>query len=115
MVYPDGVASEDDVARIVESVRAPVSMSIGFGIRSRPNAPLFSIRRLEQLGVARACVPRLLPGAAILAMRHSLRLLEESARTGQALDRADLIASMSDIMTLMRYDEIQSLDRALGG
>jgi 2-methylisocitrate lyase-like PEP mutase family enzyme len=115
MVYPDGVASEEDVARIVDSVPAPVSMSIGFGIRSRPHAPLFSIRRLEQLGVARVCVPRLLPGAAIFAMRRGLELLHESARTGRTLDRPDLIASMGEIMTLMKYDEVQSLDAAIGG
>jgi 2-methylisocitrate lyase-like PEP mutase family enzyme len=115
MVYPDGVASEEDVARIVESVRAPVSMSIGFGIRARPNAPLFSIRRLEALGVARVCVPRLLPGAAIFAMRRSLELLDESARAGQVLDREDMIVSMSEIMALMGYEEIQALDQAMGG
>src|SRR5665213_1173265 len=111
MVYPDGVASEDDVARIVESVRAPVSLSIGFGIRSRPHAPLFSIRRLGELGVRRVCVPRLLPGVAIRAMRQGLQLLEESARTGQILDRSDLVEGMPEIMRLMRYDEVQSLDR----
>jgi 2-methylisocitrate lyase-like PEP mutase family enzyme len=115
MVYPDGVASEDDVARIVDSVRAPVSMSIGFGIRARPHAPLFSIRRLGELGVARVCVPRLLPGAAIFAMRRSLQLLDESARTGEAQNREDLIASMGEIMTLMKYDEVQSLDATIGG
>lgn len=113
MVYPDGVTNEDDIARIVEAVRVPVSLSIGFGIRSRPHAPLFSIRRLGELGVRRVCVPRLLPGVAIRAMRQGLQLLEESARTGEVLDRLDLVESMPEIMGLMRYGEALSLDRAM--
>jgi 2-methylisocitrate lyase-like PEP mutase family enzyme len=113
MVYPDGVRSEDDVARVVEAVGVPVSIGIGFGIRARPPAPMLSIPRLAQLGVARVCVPRLLPGAAIVAMRRALQLLEESARTGETENREDLIAGMPEILDLMGYDKLSALETGL--
>jgi 2-methylisocitrate lyase-like PEP mutase family enzyme len=110
MVYPDGVASEDDVARIVEAVRVPVSVGIGFGIRARAQAATFSIPALQRLGVARVCVPRLLPGAAIAAMKVVLRLLEETSRTGETMNREDLVAGMPEITELMGYGKIEALE-----
>lgn len=114
MVYPDGVRSEDDVARVVEAVAVPVSIGIGFGIRARPPAPVFSIPRLEQMGVARVCVPRLLPGAAIVAMRRALDLLQHSARTGETANREDLIAGMPEILDLMGYARASALEAEFG-
>ena len=46
MVFPDAVDSEEQIKRFVDAVDAPVSINIGFGIRSRPTTPLIPVKRL---------------------------------------------------------------------
>ncbi|NCA15280.1 MAG: hypothetical protein EBS89_14390, partial [Proteobacteria bacterium] len=67
MIFADAVRSEEDIAAIVEAARVPVTVNMGFGIRSRPTTPLFPIPRLKALGVRRISLPRMLPAAAIHA------------------------------------------------
>lgn len=110
MIYPDSVRSESDIEEIVNAVKVPVSIGMGFGIRARHPAPLVSAKRLGELGVARVCFPRVLPGAAITAMKHALELVMESARSGQVYNRDDIIAGMEEISDLMGYDIFEKLE-----
>ena len=50
----------------------PVTINMGFGIRSRPTTPLIPIPRLKALGVRRISLPRMLPAASIRAMQLAL-------------------------------------------
>lgn len=113
MLFPDAVRSEDDIARLVEAVPIPISINIGFGIRGRPTTPLIPLPRLKQLGVARVSVPRMLPAAAIQAMRGALALLRHSIETGEVIDRPDLLASIDDIKALMDYEGLERLEQEL--
>jgi 2-methylisocitrate lyase-like PEP mutase family enzyme len=110
MLFPDAVRSEDDIRRLVAETGMPVSINIGFGVRSRPTTPLFSIKRLEEIGVARVSVPRMLTSAAIAGMRQALLLMRQSAETGEIIDRPDLLAGIEEITQLMNYDHIASLE-----
>jgi len=110
MVYPDAIASEDQIRRFVESVGAPVSINMGFGIRSRPTTPLLSPRRLQELGVARASYARMLPAAAIMGMRRALEVFRDTADATTAPDRPDMLASIEDITDLMGYSLIDQLE-----
>jgi len=115
MIFPDAVKSEDDIARIVEAARVPVTVNMGFGIRSRPTTPLIPIPRLKALGVRRISLPRMLPAAAIQAMTTALSLMQEVIATGQPVDRPDLVAGIDDIMRLMDYDGARALEAQLLG
>jgi 2-methylisocitrate lyase-like PEP mutase family enzyme len=110
MIFPDAVRSEDDIKRLVEAVQIPVSINIGFGIRSRPTTPLIPLPRLAALGVRRVSVPRMLPAAAIRAMQQALALFRQSVETGEVVDRPDLLASIEDIKALMDYEELERLE-----
>lgn len=110
MLFPDAVRSEEDIRRLVGEVGMPVSINIGFGVRSRPTTPLFSIKRLEEIGVARVSIPRMLTAAAIAGMRQALQLMLRSAETGEIIDRPDLLAGIEEITQLMNYDRIAALE-----
>jgi len=113
MIFPDAVKSEEQIARIVEGARIPVSINMGFGIRSRPTTPLFPVSRLKALGVRRISLPRMLPAASIKAMQVALQLMKQSVETGEPVDRPDLLASIEDIMQLMDYEGMRKLEAQL--
>ena len=111
MVYADAIQSEDQIRRFVEAV-APtyVSVNMGFGIRSRPTTPLLTVKRLDEIGVRRVTLARMLPAAAIAAMKKALELMMDSVSTGSLHDRPDLLASIEEITDLMGYDHINRLE-----
>jgi 2-methylisocitrate lyase-like PEP mutase family enzyme len=113
MIFPDAVQSEDDIARIVDAAGIPVSINMGFGIRSRPTTPLIPVPRLKALGVRRISLPRMLPAASIRAMETALSLMRQSVETGIPIDRPDLLAGIEDIMKLMGYEEMRKLEARL--
>ena len=113
MIFADAIRSEEDIAKLVEAAGVPVTVNMGFGIRSRPTTPLIPIRRLKELGVRRISLPRMLPAAAILGMRQALDMMQEVVRTGEPVDRPDMLASIEDIMELMGYQEMRALEAKL--
>jgi 2-methylisocitrate lyase-like PEP mutase family enzyme len=114
MIFPDAARSEEDIGRIVEAAGdVPVTINMGFGIRSRPTTPLISTTRLKALGVRRISLPRMLPAAAIHGMQQALRIMLEVAETGVPADRKDLLVGIEDIMKLMDYDTMRELERRL--
>lgn len=110
MVFPDGIGGEEEIKRFVGEVGAPVSINMGFGIRSRPTTPLLSTRRLAELGVARVSLARLLPAAALHGMKTALALMQDSIRTGVLHDRPDLLVGIEEITELMGYATINRLE-----
>ena len=113
MIFPDAVKSEEDIARIVDAAGIPVTINMGFGIRSRPTTPLIPIPRLKALGVRRISLPRMLPAASIRAMEIALQLMRQSVETGVPVDRPELLASIDDIMQLMGYEGMRKLEAQL--
>jgi 2-methylisocitrate lyase-like PEP mutase family enzyme len=113
LIFPDAVRTEDDIKRIIDAARVPVTVNMGFGIRSRPTTPQMSIKRLAEIGVRRVSLPRMLPAAAIQGMTRALEVMKESIMTGVPADRPDLVAGIEDIMRLMDYDRMRELERKL--
>jgi 2-methylisocitrate lyase-like PEP mutase family enzyme len=111
MIYPDAIGTEDQIKRFVEEVGAPISINMGFGIRNRPTTPLLSVKRLGELGVARATFARMLPAAAIMGMMKALELLKDGAETGTVHDRPDLLVGMEEITAIMGYPMIDELEQ----
>jgi 2-methylisocitrate lyase-like PEP mutase family enzyme len=110
MVFPDAVSSEEQIKRFVDAVDAPVSINIGFGIRSRPTTPLIPVKRLAELGVARVTMARMLPSAALMGMHKALELMRDHVETGTLHDRPDLLYGMEEITALMGYGRIAELE-----
>ncbi len=110
MVFPDAVDSEEQIKRFVDAVDAPVSINIGFGIRSRPTTPLIPVKRLAELGVARVTMARMLPSAALMGMHKALELMRDHVETGTLHDRPDLLYGMEEITDLMGYSKIAELE-----
>lgn len=114
MIFPDAVKSEEQISRIVEAANGiPVSVNMGFGIRTRPTTPLLPIPRLKELGVKRISLPRMLPAAAIRAMREALAVMRQVAETGVPVDRHDLLASIEEIWALMGFEKARELEKRL--
>ena len=101
MIFADAIKSEEQIKQLVNAVSLPVSVNIGFGIRSRPTTPLIPIKRLHELGVKRVTIPRMLPAAAILSMRKALEALMDSTSADVVPDRTDLLTDIDDIWSLM--------------
>jgi 2-methylisocitrate lyase-like PEP mutase family enzyme len=113
LIFPDAVRTEEQVKRIVDAARVPVTINMGFGIRSRPTTPLIPLPRLKALGVRRVTLPRMLPAAAINGMTRALEVMKDVIATGEPVDRPDLAVGIEDIMQLMDYDEMRELERRL--
>lgn len=113
-IFPDAVKTEEQIARIVEAAGGkPVSINMGFGIRPRPTTPLIPLPRLKELGVRRVSLPRMLPAAAIKAMREALSVMREVMETGVPADRSDLLVGIDEIWTLMGFPAMQALEKQL--
>lgn len=110
LIFPDAVRDETQIARFVDEVRAPITINMGFGVRSRPTTPLIPVRRLQEIGVARISLPRMLTAAAIAGMRTALSLMAGSVESGQIVDRPDLLAGIEEITSLVGYERIEALE-----
>jgi len=115
MVYPEMVRSEDEIKRMVEEVGCPIHINMGFGIRDRATNPSIPLRRLQEIGVARVALPRLLAAAAIMGMKRAIEVFREAHKAGEVVDRPDLLVSFDEIMTLMQFDQVQELEREFLG
>lgn len=113
MLFPDAVHSEEDIQRLVDAAGIPVSINMGFGIRSRPTTPLIPFARLKAIGVKRISLPRMLPAAAIHSMQQALIAMKQVISTGIPQDRQDLLVGIEEIMQLMGYKEMRELEKRL--
>ncbi|MEI7671241.1 MAG: isocitrate lyase/PEP mutase family protein [Deltaproteobacteria bacterium] len=110
MVFPDAVLSEEDIAKFVGNVSAPVSINMGLAIRKRPTTPLVSIKRLEELGVARVTFPRMTTASALSGMKKALEVILESIAQGKIIERPDLCFSFEELSTLMGVPQMKELE-----
>ena len=110
LIFADAIGGEDDIARFVDAVPIPVSVNMGFGIRSRPTTPLVSIARLKAIGVKRVTLPRMLPAAALMAMETALGVLKDTMASGETADRPDLLWGIDDIWALMGEHRVERME-----
>lgn len=110
LIFADAIKTEDQIKRLVDAVGVPVSVNMGFGLRSRPTTPLIPVMRLAQLGVKRVTLPRMLPAAAVMAMRKALEAMQIARHDPAPADRADLLTDIDDIWSLMGENDIAALE-----
>lgn len=110
MVYPDAIASEEQIRRFVDAVQAPVSISMGLGLRGRVTTPLVSVKRLQAIGVARVSYSRMLTASALRGMKTALQTFKEHIELDQPPERPDLTVSAEEISELMGYAFVNELE-----
>ena len=113
MVYPDAIRSEEQIRRFVGEVRAPVSISMGIGLRGRPTTPIVSVKRLQEMGVARVSYSRMLTAAAIRGMKNALNAFRENLEIDPPPERPDLVVGAEEISELMGYSFVNELESQL--
>ncbi|HET7598217.1 MAG TPA: isocitrate lyase/PEP mutase family protein, partial [Burkholderiales bacterium] len=110
MVYPDAIASEEQIRRFVDAVQAPVSISMGLGLRGRVTTPLVPVKRLQAIGVARVSYSRLLTSSALRGMKTALQTFKEYMALDEPPERPDLAVSAEEISELMGYAFVNELE-----
>jgi 2-methylisocitrate lyase-like PEP mutase family enzyme len=111
LLFADAVLSTGEIEKFTKSVGKPVSVNMGFGIRSRSTTPLLSAKDLQDLGVAAMIVPRMLTSAAVMGMKQALAAFQGSLQTGKAVDRPDLVVSFEELNELLGLNKLQQLER----
>lgn len=111
VLFADALLSREDILRFAKGVKKPVSVNMGFGIRSRPTTPLIPPKELESMGVAMVTYPRLITSAAISGMKKALEVLKESWEQGRIIERPDLVVGFDELTNLMGLPEILELEK----
>ena len=102
---------EEDIATTARNVSKPLSVNMGFGIRSRPTTPLISAKRLEDLGVAAVIYPRLLTSCAVQGMINGLETLQKSLATGEIIERPELAVSFEKLNDVLGFKQFEALEQ----
>lgn len=110
LVFADALLSEDDIRAFAGSVKAPVAINVGFGIRSRATTPMMPFKKLRELKVATVDVPRMLTGAGLRGMQNALAVFADSVAEQETGDRTDLVASFDEINGLMGLPAITEME-----
>jgi 2-methylisocitrate lyase-like PEP mutase family enzyme len=111
LLFADALLSVEEIRTVARAVPKPLTVNMGFGIRSRSTTPLLSAAQIQELGVAVVIYPRLLTAAAIKGMNNALAAFREMLATGKAVDRPDLLVSFEELNDLLGIAELQRLEQ----
>jgi 2-methylisocitrate lyase-like PEP mutase family enzyme len=111
LLFADAVLTTDHISTVVRNVGKPVCVNMGFGIRRRSTTPLLSARQLQDLGVAVVIYPRLLTAASVQGMKNAIAALHETLRSGEPVERPDLLVSFDELNALVGFDELKRIER----
>jgi len=111
LLFADALLQEEDIATAARNVSKPLSVNMGFGIRSRPTTPLISAKRLEDLGVAAVIYPRLLTSCAVQGMINGLETLQKSLATGEIVERPELAVSFEKLNDVLGFKQFEALEQ----
>ena len=111
LLFADALLSARDIKTVAGSVKKPLSVNMGFGIRSRSTTPLLAPAELQALGVAVVIYPRLLTSCAIQGMKNGLEVLAEQIRTGRIVERPDYAVSFEELNDIVGFGEARELEQ----
>jgi 2-methylisocitrate lyase-like PEP mutase family enzyme len=111
LLFADALLSVEDIRAVARNVPKPLCVNMGFGIRQRSTTPLVSAGQLQDLGVAVVIYPRLLTAAAIQGMKNAMAAFADMLKTGNIVDRPDLLASFTELNELTGMPELQRLEQ----
>ncbi len=112
LLFADALLSAEAIEKVARNVPKPLSVNMGFGIRSRASTPLIGPKDLEAMGVAAVIYPRLLTSSALRGMMNAMDVFkEEVVGNNGTPDRGDLMISfeeLNDITGMAELDEIEA-------
>ncbi len=111
VVFADALRSEDDIRRVAADVDAPLSVNMGFGVRSRPTTPLIPAERLEEMGVDVVIYPRLITAAATAGMKRALEELSTAVGTPEEYEAPDAVVDWEYYTDLVGKPSVDELER----
>lgn len=111
LLFADALLSAEDIATVARNVPKPLCVNMGFGIRQRSTTPLLSARHLQELGAAAVIYPRLLTACALQGMKTGLELLSQSVKSGEVVDRPDVLVSFEELNEIMGMADVQELEQ----
>jgi len=111
LLFADAATSVDTIQALAKSVKKPLSVNMGFGLRQRATTPLLSAAELHALGVAVVIYPRMLTACAIRGMQTGLVLLHESLQSGRIVDRPDALVSFEELNDLVGMRGVEALEQ----
>jgi 2-methylisocitrate lyase-like PEP mutase family enzyme len=110
VVFADALRSAADIRRVAAEVDAPLSVNMGFGVRSRPTTPLIPAARLEEMGVDVVIYPRLITAAATAGMKRGLQELATAVETQEEYEAPDAVVDWeyyTDLVGMPAVDELE--------
>ncbi|WP_390241166.1 isocitrate lyase/PEP mutase family protein [Halobaculum halobium] len=110
VVFADALRSEEDIRRVAAEVDAPLSVNMGFGVRSRPTTPLIPAARLEEIGVDVVIYPRLITAAATAGMKRALAELETAVETPEEYEAPDAVVDWDYYTDLIGKPAVDDLE-----
>lgn len=110
VVFADALRSEADIRRVAADVDAPLSVNMGFGVRSRPTTPLIPAARLEEMGVAVVIYPRLITAAATAGMKRGLEELTAAVETREEYEAPDAVVDWDYYTDLIGKPAVDDLE-----
>jgi len=111
LLFADAVLTVDHISTLVRNVPKPLCINMGFGIQQRSTTPLLSARQLQDLGVDVVIYPRLLTAAAVRGMKNAIAALQDSLRSGQVVNRPDLLVPFEELNDLVGMAELDALEQ----
>ncbi|HEV7803110.1 MAG TPA: isocitrate lyase/PEP mutase family protein [Burkholderiales bacterium] len=111
LLFADALLAESDIETVARNVSKPLSVNMGFGIRSRSTTPLISAARLQALGVAAVIYPRLLTACAVQGMKNGLAALSQQLSTGEIVEHPELAVSFEELNEVVGFSESRGLEQ----
>ena len=111
LLFADAATSVDTIRALARSVKKPLCVNMGFGLRQRSTTPLLSAAELHALGVAVVIYPRMLTACALRGMQTGLALMRESLETGRVVDRPDALVSFEELNDVVGMQGVQELEQ----
>ena len=116
LLFADALLSADDIGMVARNVSKPLSVNMGFGIRSRASTPLIGPKDLEAMGVSAVIYPRLLTSSALRGMMNAMNVFkEEVIGNNRTPDRKDLMISFEELNDITGMSELDALMAKYGG
>jgi 2-methylisocitrate lyase-like PEP mutase family enzyme len=110
VVFADALRSAADIRRVAAEVDAPLSVNMGFGVRSRPTTPLIPAARLEEMGVDVVIYPRLITAAATAGMKRGLEELATAVETRAEYEAPDAVVDWEYYTDLLGKPAVDDLE-----
>tara|TARA_B100000029_G_scaffold460613_1_gene491717 strand:- start:156 stop:1052 length:897 start_codon:yes stop_codon:yes gene_type:complete len=116
LLFADALLSADDIGMVARNVSKPLSVNMGFGIRSRASTPLIGPKDLEAMGVSAVIYPRLLTSSALRGMMNAMNVFKEEVIGNNGTpDRKDLMISFEELNDITGMSELDALMAKYGG